>query len=155
MKRCLAGLKVGHHPESLHICAPVRHSQRADANVALQANVWTGQSSSTPVVNYNSATPDEMMLSLWGILTFCFFVQTLRINRGLQTLFISLTVLFFLLAGGVKNPICNKVLLSHALLLAPASLLCWSACAPLVGCSGHVQATPTCADAHMKADGVL
>jgi len=73
------------------------------------ANVWTGQSSSTPVVNYNSATPDEMMLSLWGILTFCFFVQTLRINRGLQTLFISLTVLFFLLAGGVKNPICNKV----------------------------------------------
>ena len=50
-----------------------------------------------------------MMLSLWGILTFLFFVQTLRINRALQTLFISLSILFFLLAAGVKNALCNKV----------------------------------------------
>ena len=50
-----------------------------------------------------------MMLSLWGILTFLFFVQTLRINRALQTLFISLSILFFLLAGGVRNALCNKV----------------------------------------------
>ena len=76
------------------------------------------------MANYNGATADEMMLALWGILTFCFFVQTLRINRGLQTLFISLTILFFLLAGGVKNALCNKVrhLLTRSR-LAPASLL--------------------------------
>jgi succinate-acetate transporter protein len=48
----------------------------------------------------------------WGILTFIFFVQTLRINRSLQTLFFSLAALFFLLAGGVRSPICNKVM-SH------------------------------------------
>ncbi|CAK0760474.1 hypothetical protein CVIRNUC_002774 [Coccomyxa viridis] len=73
------------------------------------ANVWTGQSSSTPVAHYDGTTADEMMLSLWGILTFLFFVQTLRINRALQTLFISLSILFFLLAAGVKNALCNKV----------------------------------------------
>ena len=54
------------------------------------------------------------MLSLWGILTFLFFVQTLRINRALQTLFISLSILFFLLAAGVKNALCNKVQLPAA-----------------------------------------
>lgn len=73
------------------------------------ANVWTGQSSSTPVKSFNPVEADQMMLSLWGILTFCFFIQTLRINRALQTLFISLTILFFLLAGGAKNELCNKV----------------------------------------------
>ena len=77
--------------------------------IAVQANVWTGQSSNTPVKTYDAGGATEMMLSLWGILTFCFFCQTLRINRGLQMLFISLTVLFFLLAGGVKNELCNKV----------------------------------------------
>ena len=44
-----------------------------------------------------------------GILTFIFFIQTLRINRGLQVLFFSLSVLFFLLAGGVRNKLCDKV----------------------------------------------
>lgn len=39
--------------------------------------MWTGQSSSTPLKVYSAATTDEMMLSLWGILTFIFFVQTL------------------------------------------------------------------------------
>ncbi|EIE24448.1 hypothetical protein COCSUDRAFT_65361 [Coccomyxa subellipsoidea C-169] len=73
------------------------------------ANIWTGESSSKPVKNYSLVTTEEMMLSLWGILTFCFFVQTLRINRALQTLFFSLAVLFFLLAGGVRNVLCNKV----------------------------------------------
>ena len=101
--------------------------------------MWTGQSSSTPVAHYNGATADEMMLALWGILTFCFFVQTLRINRGLQTLFISLTILFFLLAGGVKNALCNKVPLSPAR-PAPASLLCLSACGLL--CTSWLSCKP-------------
>ncbi|CAL8467440.1 g6978 [Coccomyxa elongata] len=73
------------------------------------ANIWTGESSGKIVKNYSGVTTEEMMLSLWGILTFLFFIQTLRINRALQTLFFSLAVLFFLLAGGVKNALCNKV----------------------------------------------
>ena len=75
----------------------------------------------------SGTTADEMMLSLWGILTFLFFVQTLRINRALQTLFISLSILFFLLAAGVKNALCNKVQLP-----APGALP--SACT--MHCSG-------------------
>ena len=79
-------------------------------NHLAQANVWTGQSSSTPLKTpYSGKTTEEMLLSLWGILTFIFFVMTLRINRALQTLFFSLAVLFFLLAGGVRNELCNKV----------------------------------------------
>ena len=45
--------------------------------------MWTGQSSSTPLKVYNAATTDEMMLSLWGILTFIFFVQTLVLTPAL------------------------------------------------------------------------
>lgn len=44
-----------------------------------------------------------------GIIICCAPLQTLRINRALQTLFFSLAVLFFLLAGGVRNALCNKV----------------------------------------------
>ena len=107
------------------------------------------------MANYNSATPDQMMLSLWGILTFCFFVQTLRINRGLQTLFISLTILFFLLAGGGKNALCNKVLLSRPPLLWPLS-----ACSAglLVHRSWAAQAVyrprPVFAEACLREDGL-
>ena len=38
-------------------------------------------------------------LSLWGIFTFCMFFGTLRLNRALQFVFASLTLLFFLLAA--------------------------------------------------------
>lgn len=81
--------------------------------------MWTGESSGKPLKSYDIVGADQMMLSLWGILTFCFFVQTLRINRALQTLFISLTILFFLLAGGVKNALCNKVQPRSRCILAP------------------------------------
>ena len=37
-------------------------------------------------------------LLLWGIFTLCMFFGTLRLNRVLQTVFLSLTILFFLLA---------------------------------------------------------
>ncbi|EIE19959.1 hypothetical protein COCSUDRAFT_44355 [Coccomyxa subellipsoidea C-169] len=73
------------------------------------ANVWTGQSSNTPIPDYSLIKTQEMMLSLWGIITFCFFIQTLRINRVLQVVFFSLMVLFFLLAGGIRSETCNKV----------------------------------------------
>ena len=39
-------------------------------------------------------------LLLWGALTFTFFIATFRLNRALQLVFGSLTVLFFLLALG-------------------------------------------------------
>ena len=39
-------------------------------------------------------------LFMWGLFTFVMFIGTLRINRALQVVFLSLTVLFFLLAAG-------------------------------------------------------
>lgn len=39
-------------------------------------------------------------LLMWGIFTFFMFIGTLRINRALQFVFGSLTILFFLLALG-------------------------------------------------------
>ncbi|MCM2266593.1 MAG: acetate uptake transporter [Elusimicrobiales bacterium] len=47
-------------------------------------------------------------LSVWGLFTACMFIGTLKLSRALQTVFLSLTVLFFLLAyadftGGCKT----------------------------------------------------
>ncbi|WP_345952047.1 acetate uptake transporter [Mucilaginibacter sp. PAMB04274] len=39
-------------------------------------------------------------LSIWGIFTFCLFFGTLRLNRALQFVFASLTILFALLVWG-------------------------------------------------------
>lgn len=39
-------------------------------------------------------------LSIWGLFTFCLFFGTLRLNRALQFVFGSLTILFILLAVG-------------------------------------------------------
>ena len=39
-------------------------------------------------------------LVMWGIFTFVLFIATLRLNRALQAVFLTLTVLFFLLALG-------------------------------------------------------
>jgi succinate-acetate transporter protein len=36
---------------------------------------------------------------MWGLFTFVMFLGTLRINRALQFVFLSLTILFFLLAA--------------------------------------------------------
>jgi hypothetical protein len=48
-------------------------------------------------------------LSVWGLFTACMFVGTLKLNRALQTVFLSLTILFFMLAyadfsGTSKTP---------------------------------------------------
>ena len=51
----------------------------------------------------------QMMLSLWGILTFIFFVGALSLNIALQALFLLLSAVFFLLAGGVSSPMAHKV----------------------------------------------
>jgi hypothetical protein len=54
-----------------------------------------------PKFGWAEATPAAFMgwyLFLWGLFTFCMFFGTLRGNRGLQLVFLSLAVLFFLLA---------------------------------------------------------
>lgn len=57
-----------------------------------------------------AATPVSMgwYLSVWGLFTACMFVGTLKLSRALQVVFLSLTVLFFMLAyadftGGSKT----------------------------------------------------
>jgi hypothetical protein len=47
-----------------------------------------------------SETAMAAYLILWGIFTFLLFFGTLRLNRALQFVFVSLTVLFILLAAG-------------------------------------------------------
>jgi uncharacterized protein len=48
-------------------------------------------------------------LVMWGLFTLYMFVGTLRINRALQLVFGSLTVLFFLLAIGQYVPIVHTI----------------------------------------------
>jgi uncharacterized protein len=50
-----------------------------------------------------AATPGSALVAylvIWGIFTFLLFIGTLRINKALQLVFGSLTILFFLLAIG-------------------------------------------------------
>jgi uncharacterized protein len=51
-----------------------------------------------------TAGPDDKAmaayLALWGLFTFGLFIGTLRLNRALQVVFGTLTILFFLLAWG-------------------------------------------------------
>lgn len=51
----------------------------------------------------------QMMLSLWGILTFLLFLCALALNIALQLLLLMLTVTFFLLAAGEKHTLTLKV----------------------------------------------
>ncbi|MEP6616743.1 MAG: acetate uptake transporter [Ginsengibacter sp.] len=46
----------------------------------------------------SSETAIAWYLLLWGIFTLFMFIGTLKLNRVLQTIFLSLTILFFLLA---------------------------------------------------------
>jgi uncharacterized protein len=46
------------------------------------------------------ATGKAAYLAVWGLFTAVLFIGTLRLNRALQVIFASLTVLFFLLAIG-------------------------------------------------------
>jgi succinate-acetate transporter protein len=47
-----------------------------------------------------TATPKAAYLAIWGFFTFVMFIGTLRLSRALQVIFLSLAVLFFLLAIG-------------------------------------------------------
>jgi len=63
------------------------------------------------------ATPADPLsmgwyLLMWGILTFAFFIGTLRLNFALQFVFLSLTILFVLLALGDFTG--NKIFTQYA-----------------------------------------
>jgi len=58
-----------------------------------------------------AASPASMgcYLSVWGLFTGCMFIGTLKLSRALQVVFLSLTILFFMLAyanftGTSKTP---------------------------------------------------
>lgn len=56
-----------------------------------------------PKMGWIPAASDDAMvayLAIWGLFTFCMFFGTLRLNRALQFVFGSLTILFILLAVG-------------------------------------------------------
>lgn len=56
-----------------------------------------------PKLGWTPAASNEAMiayLSMWGIFTFLLFFGTLKLNRALQFVFASLTLLFFLLVAG-------------------------------------------------------
>jgi len=56
-----------------------------------------------PKLGWITATSDSAMvayLAIWGFFTFCLFFGTLKLNRALQFVFGSLTILFILLAVG-------------------------------------------------------
>ncbi|MEW5308094.1 MAG: hypothetical protein WDW38_000080 [Sanguina aurantia] len=53
-------------------------------------------------------TGKSLWFGLWGILTSGFFVVTLRKNGCLQTIFGTLLVTFFLLAGSSYQPLCGQ-----------------------------------------------
>jgi uncharacterized protein len=62
--------------------------------VALIMLPGTGQAAAA------DATAMAAYLAIWGLFTAALFVGTLRLNRALQAIFATLTVLFFLLAIG-------------------------------------------------------
>jgi succinate-acetate transporter protein len=56
-----------------------------------------------PKLGWIAAPSESAMvayLAIWGVFTFLLFFGTLRLNRALQFVFASLTILFFLLAAG-------------------------------------------------------
>lgn len=66
-----------------------------------------------PKLGWVAAASEEAMiayLSIWGVFTFILFFGTLRLNRALQFVFASLTILFFLLVAG---DVTGNVTLKH------------------------------------------
>lgn len=54
-------------------------------------------------IGWSTASNDTAMaayLAMWGLFTLVMFIGTLRLNRALQVVFATLTILFFLLAYG-------------------------------------------------------
>src|SRR3954454_21734214 len=61
--------------------------------------IWLIPNTSFGAAYKSSETAMAWYLLLWGIFTFFMFIGTLKLNRLLQVIFFTLTVLFFLLAA--------------------------------------------------------
>ncbi len=48
-------------------------------------------------------------LFMWGLFTFWMFLSTLKLNRALQFIFLTLAILFWLLAIGEYNPLIHTI----------------------------------------------
>jgi uncharacterized protein len=64
------------------------------------AGIYQGN---TPTDNAVVMHAEQLMLSLWGIITFIFWLCTFSMNAAISSLFFTLSMLFFFLAGG-QNP---------------------------------------------------
>ena len=67
-----------------------------------------------PKMGWGDAASSNAMatyLAMWGIFTFIMFFATLKLNRALQFVFLSLAILFFLLAIGdaTGNSVVTKI----------------------------------------------
>ena len=60
--------------------------------------LWLIPKTSFGAAYKSSETAVAWYLAMWGLFTLFMFIGTLKLNRVLQTIFLSLTVLFFLLA---------------------------------------------------------
>lgn len=52
---------------------------------------------------------EKMLLSLWGILTFILMIPTLELNFALFSLFLTLSILFFILTGGLAATTWTRI----------------------------------------------
>ena len=57
----------------------------------------------------NFKVGETLIMALWGVFTGLFFIPTLRKNAALMTVFGTLTMTFFLLAGGQWSAVCMQV----------------------------------------------
>lgn len=63
--------------------------------------LWLIPATSFGAAFKSSETAMGWYLLLWGVFTFFMFIATLKLNRLLQVIFLTLTVLFFLLSAAV------------------------------------------------------
>ena len=71
------------------------------------------------------AVPKEglaVFLIAWGIFTAYMFIGTLKLTRTLQVVFLTLTILFFLLAAGEFNTMIHKIAGYEGILCALSAL---------------------------------
>lgn len=67
---------------------------------------------------------EQMMLSLWGILTFILWLCTFSMNVAISSLFFTLSLLFWFLAGGQKNATLLKFAGGWGILVSAIAFYC-------------------------------
>ena len=99
-----------------------------------------------PKIGWGPATNETSMaayLAMWGMFTAVMFIGTLRLNRALQIVFASLTILFFLLAlrrlhlrrvPNLNISPATKASFADSPPFMPASLRCSTNCSTKLCC---------------------